>query len=103
MVKTYKLINRLINKEYLTEREYKEWLRTIKEDFIVLEKENEQLKGTENNEKLKKALELACEMLSWDCPVSQNLINDLDCDACCDNYKECWKKYFMKKVLDNDK
>lgn len=38
------LFNRLINKEYLTERERKEWLNTIKERLEVLEKENEKLK-----------------------------------------------------------
>ena len=116
---TSKLIERLINKEYLTERERKEWLNAIKERLGKLKKENKELKETIEirkqmninlinfgsklqleNEKLKKALELACEMLGdWDCPVSQDLIYDLDCEACCDNYKECWKKYFMKTVV----
>ena len=38
------LIERLINKDYLTERERKEWLGTIKERLEVLEKENKELK-----------------------------------------------------------
>lgn len=38
------LIERLINKDYLTERERKEWLGTIKERLEVLEQENKELK-----------------------------------------------------------
>lgn len=40
---TSKLIERLINKEYLTERERKEWLNAIKERLEALEKENVEL------------------------------------------------------------
>ncbi len=40
---TSKLIERLINKEYLTERERKEWLNAIKERLEVLEKEKTEL------------------------------------------------------------
>ena len=39
---TNKLIERLINKDYLTERERKEWLGTIKERLEALEKENKE-------------------------------------------------------------
>ena len=53
-------------------------------------------------EKLEKALDKACERL-WDCPVSQELIDDLDCENCKDEYKECWKKFFLKEVLVDDK
>ena len=48
---------------------------------------------------LEKALNKACERLDWDCPVSQELIDDLDCENCKDEYKECWKIYFLKEVL----
>lgn len=41
---TNKLIERLINKEYLTERERKEWLNAVKERLEALENENEKLK-----------------------------------------------------------
>ena len=51
-------------------------------------------------EKYKQALEKACEKLSDDCPVSQELIEDLNCENCKDNYKECWKKYFLKEVFE---
>ena len=54
-------------------------------------------------EKLKKALEKACKILSWDCPCCQDLIDDLDCENRCQpdiDYAECWKKYFLKEVLD---
>lgn len=61
---TSKLIDRLINKDYLTERERKEWLVIIKERLEVLEhyqasaitltKENMTL--YQQNEKLKKAI-----------------------------------------------
>ena len=106
------------------EKDWKKDIDTIKQDLErleTLEKENQNLHNElhslmcygignaqkdlladnemlqQENEKLKKALELACEMLGdWDCPVSQELIDDLDCEACCDNYKECWKKYFIK-------
>ena len=50
-------------------------------------------------EQLEKALEKACEKLEETCPVDQELVEDLDCDNCDNNCKECWKKYFMKEVL----
>lgn len=53
-----------------------------------LEKENKELKG---------ALEDACERLEYSCPVEEELIEDLDCENCNDNYKECWKKFFLKR------
>ena len=52
----------------------------------------------ERNKRLLKALDKACERLDWDCPVGQNLIDDLDCENCdIDKEKECWKKYFLKE------
>lgn len=60
-----------------------------------LEKENQKLKD------YTKALDKACERLDWDCPVSQELVDDLDCENCNDNCKECWKKYFLKEVLED--
>jgi hypothetical protein len=44
-------------------------------------------------------LDEACKILSWDCPCSQDLIDDLDCENRCTpdiDYAECWKKYFLK-------
>ena len=45
----------------------------------------------------------ACEMLEWGCPVEQDLIDYLDCENCKNTEKECWKKYFLKEVIDNEK
>ena len=50
-------------------------------------------------EKLEKALDKACEKLDYTCPVEEELVEDLDCDDCDNNCKDCWKKYFMKEVL----
>ena len=62
-----------------------------------LQEENQELK--EENQNLKKALDKACEMLEWGCPVEQDLIDDLDCENCKSTEKECWKKYFLNEVL----
>lgn len=78
---------------------------TIKQDLehkTQLENENKELK--EEYEKLKKALDKACKRLDWDCPVSQDLIDDLDCENRCSTdfeecCRECWKIYFLKEVL----
>jgi hypothetical protein len=95
------------SKEMLNEilEQNKNELEKYKHDKIValLKDENNLIKDhlelLDENSKLNKALDLACKMLGdWDCPVSQDLIYDLDCEACCDNYKECWKKYLMKKA-----
>lgn len=51
-------------------------------------------------EQLEKALEKACERLDYSCPVEEELIDDLDCENCESDCKECWKKYFLKEVLD---
>ena len=64
-----------------------------------IEMENQELKEENNN--LKKALDKACEMLEWGCPVEQDLIDDLDCENCKNTEKECWKKYFLNEVLEN--
>lgn len=63
---------------------------------------NRNLELQAENEKLKKALEKACKILSWDCPCCQDLIDDLDCENRCQpdiDYAECWKKYFLREVL----
>lgn len=79
------LIERLINKDYLTERERKEWLGTIKERLEMLEQENKELKETieirkqmninlidfgtklkQENEKLKKAIEILKDFFDFD-------------------------------------
>ena len=65
-----------------------------------IEMENQELK--EENNKLKKALDKACEMLEWGCPVEQDLIDDLDCENCKNTEKECWKKYFLNEVVENE-
>lgn len=54
------------------------------------------------NQILKKALDKACEMLEWGCPVEQDLIDYLDCENCKNTEKECWKKYFLNEVKDNE-
>ena len=51
---------------------------------------------------LEEALDKACEQLEWTCPVDQELVEDLNCDGCDNNCKECWKKYFMKEVLGSE-
>ena len=66
-----------------------------------IEMENQELK--EENTNLKKAFDKACEMLEWGCPVEQDLIDDLDCENCKNTEKECWKKYFLNEVKDNEK
>ena len=57
-------------------------------------------------EKLEKAFDKACESLDWDCPEGQNLIDDFidyfDCENCKNTEKECWKKYFLKEVIENE-
>ena len=55
-------------------------------------------------EKLEKAFDKACERLDWGCPEEQNLIDDFidyfDCENCKNTEKECWKKHFLKEVLE---
>jgi hypothetical protein len=118
--------------EYLTRYEpslsfdidmYEKILQDL-ERLEVLEKENQELNDViekynhlniqsffirdrerEENKQLKKAIEKACKILSWDCPCSQDLIDDLDCENRCQpdiDYAECWKKYFLKEVLGDD-
>lgn len=88
------------NKQYMKEslEQYKKQNRksNLMKDHINLLQDHLDL--LDENEKFEKALELACKMLDYDCPVSQELIDDLDCEMCCDNYEECWKKYFLNKV-----
>jgi DNA integrity scanning protein DisA with diadenylate cyclase activity len=69
----------------------------------IIEKDLERLEQLEEeNTKLKQALEKACERLDDDCPVSQELIDDLDCEKCDSNSKECWVKFFLKEALKNE-
>lgn len=89
--------------------------KTLKEqyeaEFEVLERElfiRKELKDFDvyqrQLEKLEKALDKACERLEYytgNCPCGEELIEDLDCDECDNNCKECWKKFFMKEVLKN--
>ena len=92
------------------ENKYQVAIRVLKEAFIVLGKSDitntcwfkylEELE--KENNKLKKALDKACEMLEWGCPVEQDLIDYLDCENCKNTEKECWKKYFLKEVLENE-
>lgn len=87
------------------------------QDYYRLKKENKELRKAikqwnisggnllRENAKLKKALDKACERLEYytdNCPCGEELIEDLDCDDCESNCKECWKKYFMKEVLENE-
>ena len=64
------------------------------------------LKDLERLEKLEKAFDKACESLDWDCPEGQNLIDDFidyfDCENCKNTEKECWKKYFLKEVIEDE-
>ena len=93
------------------ENKYQVAIRVLKEAFIVLGKSDitntcwfkylEELEKENNN--LKKALDKSCEMLEWGCPVEQDLIDDLDCENCKNTEKECWKKYFLNEVVDNEK
>ena len=61
-------------------------------------------KDLDRLEKLEKAFDKACERLDWGCPEEQNLIDDFidyfDCENCKNTEKECWKKYFLKEVLE---
>ena len=92
------------------ENKYQVAIRVLKEAFIVLGKSDitntcwfkylEELE--KENQILKKALDKACEMLEWGCPVEQDLIDYLDCENCKNTEKECWKKYFLKEVLENE-
>ena len=113
----------MLNYEQIDECDKKGLLRTIKQDLDKLEqleKENQGLKKVrdnysdqlnyvwnivnslkDENTRLKQALEKACERLDDDCPVSQELIDDLDCENCNSNCKECWKKFFLKQVFES--
>lgn len=83
------------------EKENKE----LKEKCKMLEENQETVLTTleilvQENTKLKQALDKACERLDYSCPVEEELINDLDCENCESDCKECWVKFFLKEVLD---
>lgn len=89
-------------KDYLNFDGVKKQLKELKYEYGLVRKKKE--KCIDNlcirNQKLEKALDKACERLNWDCPVSQDLIADLDCEnRCSDDFeeccKECWKLYFL--------
>lgn len=75
--------------------------------WYLLTDENNLIKNhlelIKENNNLKKALDKACEMLEWGCPVEQDLIDNLDCENCKDTEKECWKKYFLNEVKENER
>ena len=73
----------------------------LRKDIVTTYESNKLLR--EENAKLKKVIDKACEKLEWTCPFEQKLMFETDCDLNCkDTYKECWKKYFMKEVLQDD-
>ena len=94
----YNIIKQDLNRIEKLEEEYKEYQkyfdREQKMNFDLI------IRLTKENEKLKQALDKACEKLDYTClPVEEELIEDLDCD---NNCKECWKKHFLKEVLLNE-
>lgn len=111
---------KLINRNLELEKEYnylKKEYDTKDLECIDLLRENQELRLFANKlnntnfvlcgelataEKYKQALEKACERLDDDCPVSQELIDDLDCENCNNNCKECWKKFFLKEVFEDE-
>lgn len=116
-------IKSLINEVYqdeLNEGARKSWLvfqqycDDIKQDLELLEQLKQQRDSLAINNgelcvkvcNLEKSFDKACERLDYDCPVGINLIDDLDCVNCCDDMKECWKKYFLNfadvEVINND-
>ena len=105
-MKWYENVNMLkeilenISKE-LEEVEYgsREWHLLTDENNLI----KNHLELIKENQILKKALDKACARLEWDCPVELDLIDDLDCENCNGTYKECWKKYCLKEVVDNEK
>lgn len=104
-------IKALINEVYddrkcqgeLTEGARKSWLcfkqycDDIKQDLELLEQLKQQRDSLAINNgelcvkvtDLEKAFDKACERLDYDCPVGINLIDDLDCENCCDDIKKC--------------
>lgn len=94
--KQYKTIKQDLERLEVLERNSDKVIK----DSVKLMNRNFELQ--QQNEKLKKALESACKILSWDCPCSQDLIDDLDCENRCQpdiDYSECWMKYLLKEVL----
>ena len=81
-------------------QELKETINDLQKDYDALDYEQVELYA--ENTKLKKALEKACEKLDYTCPVEEELIDDLDCENCESDCKECWKKYFLKEVLQDE-
>ena len=71
-----------------------ERLEMFEQNYDTTVRRNKEL--IEENEKLNQALDKACKRLDYTCPVEEELIEDLDCENCKDNYKECWKKFFER-------
>lgn len=72
---------------------------TFDEIATMIKKANDYDVLVNKCKQLEKALEKSCELLDYTCPVEEELIDDLDCENCEDNYKECWKIFFLKEVL----
>lgn len=85
-----------------------ETIKAMKQELLEYNQLRDRFKVLyDENQKLKKALDKACKMLDWDCPVSQDLIADLDCENRCSTdfeecCRECWKIYFLKEVLKDE-
>lgn len=88
-------LNELINRNL----ELKDKIKELEELLDSLQKDYDHL--SEEDLKLEQALEKACERLDYTCPVEEELIEDLNCENCEDNYKKCWKKYFLKEVFES--
>lgn len=111
---TSKLIERLINKEYLTERERKEWLGHIKDHLEVLEnacfeqgeayanilEANE--KYYEANEKLKKAIEILKGKLELCESIYSQLFNSNEYYLLCNKTLTKQEYELLKEVLGNE-
>ena len=91
--------------------------REIKKDLEKLKKLEEQVrvlnkryknKNIKYNKLYKQALQYdlaldkACEKLQFTCPIQEELVKDINCNDCHHNCQECWRRYFMKEVLDNE-
>lgn len=74
--------------------------RNLKLQFDLQTAQCIAMSSTKENAKLKQALEKSCERLDYTCPVEEELIDDLDCENCKFNRKECWKKFFLKSDLE---
>lgn len=66
---------------------------------------DEHFESSLTREKLEKALELACEDIAdvfGNCPLIQFDCVTSRCEYCQDEYKECWKEYYMSEVFGDE-